>query len=77
MLDEPEQLAVAAGLREGRREAWTRLYDAYSRDVWRYVARLLGPEAAAVADAVQETFMEAARRRVLRSGSAPSAMVAA
>ena len=61
MLDEPEQLVVAAGLREGRREAWARLYDAYSLDVWRYVARLMGPEAATVADAVQETFLEAAR----------------
>jgi RNA polymerase sigma-70 factor, ECF subfamily len=61
LLDEPEQLVVAAGLREGRREAWARLYDAYSLDVWRYVARLMGPEAAAVADAVQETFLEAAR----------------
>jgi RNA polymerase sigma-70 factor, ECF subfamily len=61
LLDEPEQLAVAAGLREGRREAWARLYDAYSLDVWRYVARLMGSDSAAVADAVQETFLEAAR----------------
>jgi len=61
LLDEPEKLVVAAGLREGRREAWARLYDAYSLDVWRFVARLMGPDAAAVADAVQETFLEAAR----------------
>ena len=33
----------------------------YSVDVWRYVARLLGPDAAAVGDVVQETFLEAAR----------------
>lgn len=61
MLDEQQQTAVAAGLREGSREAWARLYDAYSTDVWRYVARLLGQDSAAVADAVQETFLEAAR----------------
>ncbi|HKD38079.1 MAG TPA: sigma-70 family RNA polymerase sigma factor [Pirellulales bacterium] len=61
MLDEQQQTAVAAGLREGSREAWAWLYDAYSTDVWRYVARLLGPDSAAVADAVQETFLEAAR----------------
>ncbi len=61
MLDEREQLAIAGGLVEGRREAWNRLYEAYSPDVWRYVARLLGGEPAAVADAVQETFIEAAR----------------
>ena len=49
------------GLRDGSREAWTRLYDAYSVDIWRYVARLLGPHAAAVADVVQETLLEAGR----------------
>jgi RNA polymerase sigma-70 factor (ECF subfamily) len=61
LLDEPEQRAVAGGLRTGCRESWARLYDAYSVDVWRYVARLLGSNAAAVADVVQETFIEAAR----------------
>ncbi len=40
------------------------LYDAYSADVWRYVARLLGSDPAAVADVVQETFIEAARSAV-------------
>ena len=61
MLDEHEQLAVIRGLREGSRDAWARLYDSYSMDVWRYVARLLGPDAAAVGDVVQEAFMDAAR----------------
>jgi RNA polymerase sigma-70 factor, ECF subfamily len=60
LLDPHDQLAVARGLRAGSREAWTRLYDAYSVDIWRYVARLLGPDAA-VADVVQETLLEAAR----------------
>ncbi|HEV2970883.1 MAG TPA: sigma-70 family RNA polymerase sigma factor [Pirellulales bacterium] len=61
MLDEYEQLAVIHGLCRGSRESWAKLYDAYSADVWRYVARMLGPDAGAVADVVQETFMEAAR----------------
>lgn len=61
MLDEHEQLSVIRGLQQGCREAWTKLYDGYRLEVWRYVARLLGPDAAAVADVVQETFVEAAR----------------
>ena len=61
MLDEPDQLAVIRGLQEGCRDAWARLYDGYSVDVWRYVARLLGPDAASVADVAQETFIEAAQ----------------
>src|SRR5205085_3867747 len=39
----------------------TALYDRHSEAVWRYVARLLGPNAAAVADVTQETFLAAAR----------------
>lgn len=61
MLDEQDQLAAIHGLREGRREAWTTLYDRYSADVWRYACRLMGPDAAAVADVVQETFLAAAQ----------------
>jgi RNA polymerase sigma-70 factor, ECF subfamily len=61
LLDSQEQLAVASGLRDGSRRSWAALYDAYSADVWRYVARLLGSDRAAVADVVQETFIEAAR----------------
>jgi RNA polymerase sigma-70 factor (ECF subfamily) len=61
LLDESDQLAVIRGLAGGCRDAWAKLYDGYSVDVWRYVARLLGPDAASVADVVQETFMEAAR----------------
>ncbi len=60
LLNEQDQLAVARGLRDGCREAWGRLYDAYSADVWRYVARLLGPRPGAVADVVQEVFLAAA-----------------
>src|SRR5204863_9659214 len=61
LLDEHEQLAVIRGLREGSSEAWTRLYESYSVDVWRYVARLLGANAAEIGDVVQEVFREAAR----------------
>lgn len=61
MLDEPDQQAVVHGLRRGDRDAWSLLYDGYSTDIWRYVARLVGPEAASVADIVQETFLAAAR----------------
>jgi RNA polymerase sigma-70 factor (ECF subfamily) len=56
-----DQLALIRGLREGQPNAWTALYDRYSADVWRYVARLVGPDGAAVADVVQEAFLAAAR----------------
>lgn len=61
MLDEPQQHAVVRGLRDGRRDAWTALYDGYSTDVWRYVGRLVGGSTTDVADVVQETFLAAAR----------------
>lgn len=44
-----------------RRDEWTALYDEYSVRVWRYVARLIGADRNAVADAVQETFLAAVR----------------
>jgi len=40
---------------------WVALYDQYSVSVWRYVARIIGPDSDAVGDAVQETFLAAAR----------------
>lgn len=43
------------------RVAWATLYDRYSVGVWRYVARIVGSDSDAVADAVQETFLAAAR----------------
>jgi len=61
VLDVPDQQAVVHGLRHGDRDAWSALYDGYNVDVWRYVARLVGSETAAVADIVQETFLSAAR----------------
>lgn len=61
MLDADQQTAVAEGLAAGRAEAWAALYDAYATDVWRYVSRLVGGDAHAVADVVQETMLAAAR----------------
>lgn len=61
MLGEHQHQTVADGLRRGDRQAWAALYDAYCEDVWRYVARLIGPQSADVADVVQETFLAAAR----------------
>jgi RNA polymerase sigma-70 factor (ECF subfamily) len=61
LLDEPEQLAVIRGLRDGQQDSWTALYDGYGTDVWRYVARLIGSSSGDVADVVQETFLAAAR----------------
>ncbi len=52
---------MAAGLRSGRQDAWTALYDAYFDRVWNLAGRMIGPDPAAVADVVQETFLAAAR----------------
>lgn len=60
-MDDSEDRALASELRQGRRDAWRTLYDAYAERVWRSVARLLGSSSADVADVVQETFLAAAR----------------
>jgi len=59
--DSLDQSALILGLQTGDRGAWTTLYDRYNGDVWRFVARLLGPRRTDVADVVQETFLAAAR----------------
>jgi RNA polymerase sigma-70 factor (ECF subfamily) len=59
MTSDPEQLA--RGLAAGSAAAWHELYDAFAEAVWRCVARRVGPNAADVADIVQETFLAAAR----------------
>lgn len=61
MLSDDEQQSVSQGLRTGSQAAWNRLYDEYSADVWRYVARLSGGNATHVADIVQRVFLAAAR----------------
>ena len=60
-MDDPQDREIARGLRQGKAEAWTALYEAYFDRVWRCAARLTGPNAADVADVVQETFLAAAR----------------
>lgn len=60
-MDETQAHAIVRGLRQGRTDAWHALYDAYAEQVWRAVARLLGPSSTDVADVVQETFLAAAR----------------
>jgi RNA polymerase sigma-70 factor, ECF subfamily len=61
MDQEQSEQQIARGLRDGQTDAWRALYDAYARQVWRVVARQMGPGAADVADVVQETFLAAAR----------------
>lgn len=59
---EPHQeRQIVEGLRAGDVASWNALYDAHCESVWRLVARRLGGAADAVADVVQESFLEAAR----------------
>ena len=60
MLSPWEQLDVCERLRNGDRTAWAALYENYSIAVWRLTARLVGSDAAGVADVVQEVFLAAA-----------------
>ena len=50
---------IVAGLRSGRPEAWSGLYEVYAERVWHVVARLMGRNVAEVADVVQEVFLAA------------------
>ena len=60
-MDKNTEQQIAKGLAQGSRQAWLRLYEAYAEQVWKYLARLTGGDAATVADLVQETFLAAAR----------------
>ncbi len=60
-MDQQQEQWIAQGLAEGKEDAWRALFDAYSRPVWRYVARRMPPDPGNVADVVQETFLAAAR----------------
>jgi RNA polymerase sigma-70 factor (ECF subfamily) len=60
-MDDQHERAIAQGLRRGDVDAWRALYEAFAGQVWRAVARLLGPDSSDVADVVQETFLAAAR----------------
>ena len=61
MTARPESFDDVEGLRSGSPEVWGALCEAYSEQLWRYVARQLGSDRDAVADAVQETLLAAAR----------------
>lgn len=61
MLGDSEQRELGLRLRRGNADAWAALYDGFSVDVWRLVSRLIGPDAASVADVVQEVFLAAAQ----------------
>ncbi|QDT33420.1 RNA polymerase sigma factor [Thalassoglobus polymorphus] len=52
---------IITGLRNGQRSAWGQLYDEYSENLWKYVSRIIGNDAEAVAEVVQESFLAAAR----------------
>ena len=60
-MNQEREQQVVRGLQDGDVAAWHALYDAYCREVWQLVARMMGSDAADVADIVQETFMAAAR----------------
>jgi RNA polymerase sigma-70 factor (ECF subfamily) len=60
-MDKDTERDIAKGLREGDRQAWLQLYEAYIEPVWRNISRLIGGDPAAVGDVVQETFLAAAR----------------
>ena len=64
MLSELEQLDISQRLRNGDRSAWAALYEAYNVAIWRYVARLMGADAAGVADVTQDVFIAAAKSAV-------------
>ena len=61
---------IVRGLQLGESGAWTALCDMYGARLWRYVARLIGSDEAAVADVFQETMLAVARAgRSLSDGS--------
>jgi RNA polymerase sigma-70 factor, ECF subfamily len=71
-MNQEQERQVVRGLQDGNVEAWRALYDAYCRQVWQAVTRMMGPNAPDVADVVQETFMAAARSaRQYDSGRGP------
>jgi RNA polymerase sigma-70 factor, ECF subfamily len=60
-MDKIQEQTIAEGLQRGESHAWQQLYEAYCELIWKSVARLAGSDRSAVADIVQETFLEAAR----------------
>lgn len=61
MEDEWTEQGIVRGLQAGDSNAWAALCSQYSDRLWRYVARLVGSDHAAVADIFQETMLAVAR----------------
>jgi RNA polymerase sigma-70 factor (ECF subfamily) len=57
----PDEHQLALALGRGDSAAWEALYDAHAARIWECIARRVGPNAAEVADIVQETMLAAAR----------------
>jgi len=60
-MDKNTEREIAEGLRQGERQSWQRLYEAYAEPLWKNISRLVGSDSGAIADIVQETFLAAAR----------------
>lgn len=61
-MDDPwEESDIIRGLQSGDSDAWEALCNTYSDRLWRYVARLIGKDEAAVADVFQETLLAVAK----------------
>jgi len=56
----PSDGQIVDGLRAGSSDAWAALYEAYYDRVRQLARRMIGPDRAAVADVVQDTFLSAA-----------------
>lgn len=51
---------IAAGLHAGDQSAWEELYDVYSTQLWKYVAKVTGSQQDFINEVIQETFYSAA-----------------
>ena len=60
MDDDWSETEIVRGLQQGKSNAWAALCHQYSERLWRYVARLIGSNEAAVADIFQETLLAVA-----------------
>lgn len=56
-----DEAKIVRGLRLGDPQAWDALWDRWQEDLWRYIARMIGSDSAAVADVFQETMFAVAK----------------
>jgi len=52
---------IVDGLRRGSRIAWAALCEQFGPRIWRFIARLVGPDETAARDVYQETFLAVAK----------------